>query len=278
MSYQTILVQLDGTARDTERMNAAVRIGGETSAHLVGLHVIHPFYPALGNFGDPAVGVMADMHRQYHEEAQQDAETIRANMEGAANAAGLPFEWRSVEGFAEDIVPVHARYADLCILGQDDPDASDPSAGRSLAIVTVMHAGRPVLVVPYVGSFESLGTNIMVGWNGSREAARAVQDALPLLKRARQVSVLSINPETRDHIAGADIAAALARHGVNTEAERTVSGDVAVGELLLSEASDLGADMIVVGGYGRSRLRELILGGVSQTLMEAMTVPVFMSH
>ena len=111
-----------------------------------------------------------------------------------------------------------------------------------------------------------------------REAARSVHDAMPLLKEANSVSVLSVNPQADNHIAGFDISAQLARHGVNTETVRTVSDDVSVGDLLLSEAADLGSDLIVMGGYGRSRLREFILGGVSQTLMSTMTVPVFMSH
>jgi len=278
MSYQTILVQLDGTGRDAARIAAAARIGAADGAHIVGLFVVHPFYPSLGNFGDPAVGVMADLHCQYQDEAKRGADAIHTEVEGVCKAAGLPFEWRCEEGFAEDIVPVHARYADLCIMGQPDPDKMEPSANQALPIVTVMNAGRPVLVIPYAGDHEALGTNVLIGWNGSREATRAAHDALPLLKKAAKVSVVSIDSGTRDHIAGFDISAALARHGVNAEAVRTVAGDVGVGEIILSEAADLGANLIVVGGYGHSRLRELILGGVSETLMNAMTVPVLMSH
>ena len=278
MSYQTILVQLDGTPRDKVRLDIAAQIGAPDRSHLVGLFVIHPFYPSLGTFGDPAAGVVADLQRQYREDAAKTAETVQAAAVKVASDADLPFEWRAVEGFAEDVVPVHARYADLNILGQPDPDSSEPGVNRSLAVLTVMNAGRPVLTVPYAGQFATLGENVLVAWNGSREAARSVHDAMPLLKVAKTVSVLSVNPQADNHIAGFDISAQLARHGVNTEAVRTVSDDVSVGDLLLSEAADLGSDLIVMGGYGRSRLREFILGGVSQTLMSTMTVPVFMSH
>ena len=182
--------------------------------------------------------------------------------------------------FAEDIVPVHARYADLTIMGQTDPepDAGDATPARGLQVQTATDSGRPLLIIPYAGDFKAPGRHMLIAWNGSREASRAVHDALPLLKRAERVSVLSISPPAEDHIAGFDISAQLARHGVNAEAKRNVSSDISAGDVLLSECADLGADMIVMGAYGHSRLREFILGGVSQHLLETMTVPVFMAH
>ena len=164
------------------------------------------------------------------------------------------------------------------IMGQSNPDEDVAPTTRTLPIHTVMDSGRPLLVVPYAGTFATVGKRVLVAWNGGREASRAVHDALPILEGAELVSVLSINPKGEDHFPGFDISVELARHGVKTEALRTVSGYVSVGDLLLSEAADLSVDMIVMGAYGHSRLREFILGGASQQLMDSMTVPVFMSH
>jgi nucleotide-binding universal stress UspA family protein len=137
-----------------------------------------------------------------------------------------------------------------------------------------------VLVVPRYGTFDTVGERVLVAWNGSREATRAVHDALPILKLATKVTVLSIDPErdTGDRIPSADIALHLARHGVAAEGTSTVGLDISVGDLLLSRAADLGADLIVMGAYGHSRMRELVLGGATRHILQHMTVPVLMSH
>ncbi len=145
-----------------------------------------------------------------------------------------------------------------------------------------MTSGRPVLVVPYIGPGKSVATHVLVGWNASREATRAVNDAIPLLQRAKKVTVLAVDPEggTEGHgeVPSADISLHLARHGIKVEAAQTVTGDIDVGDALLSRASDLGADLIVVGAYGHSRMREFILGGVTRHLLQHMTVPILISH
>ena len=123
---------------------------------------------------------------------------------------------------------------------------------------------------------------MLVAWNASREAARAVNDALPILQRAATVVILAVNPHggPRGHgeAPGADIALHLARHGVKAEAEWFQAEDLAVGEALLSRAADLSVDLVVMGAYGRTRVRELILGGATRAMLQAMTTPVFMSH
>jgi nucleotide-binding universal stress UspA family protein len=176
---------------------------------------------------------------------------------------------------------VHARYADLAIVGQLDPDNEAPGSPLSPADV-LLDSGRPALVVPYVGRFADVGQRVLIGWNASREAARAVNDALPLLARAAQVTVLAVNPRvgTMHHGAtpGADIAAHLARHGITVTVEIAHVTELDASDTLLNRAADLGADLIVTGAYGRSRMRELVLGGVTRDLLRRMTVPVFMSH
>jgi nucleotide-binding universal stress UspA family protein len=145
-----------------------------------------------------------------------------------------------------------------------------------------MGAGRPVLIVPYVGTFKTLGQRVLVAWNASREATRAVNDALPLLERASSVRVLSVNPRRgiagHGPIAGADMSLHLARHGVRVEAAAVNTDDVRVDDMLLSQAADAGADLIVMGAYGHSRLGEYVLGGATRHLLRQITVPVFMSH
>jgi nucleotide-binding universal stress UspA family protein len=143
-------------------------------------------------------------------------------------------------------------------------------------------SGRPILVVPYAGRFETVGRCVLIAWNVSREAARAVADAMPLLAAADVVTVLAVDPPPGPggdgDLPGADIALHLGRHGVEAQIERTVSADVPIGEVLLSRAADLGADLLVMGAYGHSRTRELLLGGATRSILASMTIPVLMSH
>jgi nucleotide-binding universal stress UspA family protein len=146
----------------------------------------------------------------------------------------------------------------------------------------LIDSGRPVLAIPYAGNFESIGQRVLVGWNASREASRAVHDALPLLAKAESTCVFLANPKrglaAHGEEPGADIARHLARHGLKVEVAKTVADDVADSALLLNHASDMGADLLVMGAYGHSRLREFILGGVTRSLLREMTVPVLLSH
>jgi len=279
MAYKTVLLHLDGGERDDMRLDMAMKLAAFDRAHLIALRIIPRLaYPVFGDYAFGAAAAVAEAERKYLDNAQEDAERLRERIERRAEQEGVAFEWRLEYGFAEDILPVHARYADLTIMGQTDPDTENAVQARGVPVQTVTVSGRPVLVVPYAGDFETLGKRPLIAWDGGREATRAVHDAMPFLKRAERVFVLSINPPSEDHIAGFDIAAQLARHGVNAEAMRTVASDVSTGDVLLSECASMGADMIVMGAYGHSRFREFVLGGVSQLVLETMTVPVFMAH
>jgi nucleotide-binding universal stress UspA family protein len=146
----------------------------------------------------------------------------------------------------------------------------------------VLESGRPVVVIPFIGAPQTIGKRVMVAWNASRESVRAVNDALPVLVQSDTVEVLAINPpagETGDgDIPCADICLHLARHGVNAVAESMQAADISVGDVLLSRAADRGVDLIVMGAYGHSRFREIVLSGVSRRLFNHMTVPVLFSH
>jgi nucleotide-binding universal stress UspA family protein len=173
--------------------------------------------------------------------------------------------------------PTQGSSADLTIVAQHEPSGGD---GRfaDLAEDVLVSSGRPLLMVPYIGAVDGIGERVIVAWNASREAARAVADAMPILDGAREVEVFIASDNDIGDLPGADIAAHLARHGIDVTVYETPANNVSIGDALLNRASETGADMIVMGGYGRSRFREFVLGGVTRHMLQHMTVPVLMSH
>jgi nucleotide-binding universal stress UspA family protein len=171
-----------------------------------------------------------------------------------------------------------ARYFDLAIIGQPKPEASQVES--LIAESTLFEAGRPVIMVPYVQKTPVKLDQVMVCWDGGASAARAVGDAMPLLKRARNIEIVIVASDRGKptEIEGTDVGRHLARHGLKVAVERIPGGDIDVGEALLSRAADLDADFMVMGGYGHSRLREFVLGGATRSILRSMTVPVLMSH
>ncbi|WP_179137056.1 universal stress protein [Candidatus Entotheonella palauensis] len=276
MAIKDLVVHVDSSQAVQKRLEAAIRIAQTHDAHLTGLYVIPTTdFPAFMEV--PSAFEAIQKVRQYR---QQEAETSRAAFEEATHRAGVSAEWRCAEGELTEKLGESARYSDLVILGQHNPDEHD--ANQGLADRLVLEVGRPCLVIPYIGARETLGQRVLVAWNARREAVRAVNDALPILQAADRAVVLSVNlaygEDGEGDIPSADICHHLARHGVKAEAETTVAKDIDVGSLLLSHAADMGADMIVMGAYGHSRFREMVLGGVSREMFRTMTVPVFMSH
>jgi nucleotide-binding universal stress UspA family protein len=275
MGLKDLLVVVDNDPACASRIDVARRLAEAHEAHLTGLHVMPRPVPLYSDI--PAPASVETMQRQ---ELEQAAGRAAALFETRTRGTAAPTEWRVVEGHPLDIVTVHGRHADLVVLGQGR-DLGEASADLStLPADLVLAAGRPVLVVPRYGTFRSVGAEVLVAWDASREATRAVHDALPLLCRARKVTVLSIDPEDtgEPRIAGGDVALHLARHGVPVQAATLSGADIAVGDLLLSYGADHGIDLIVMGAYGHTRFRELILGGATRRLLQSMTVPVFMSH
>ena len=279
MSYRDLLVVLDTDPSARVRIEIAAALAERFAAHLVGLYPL-PMPEAPRHFGyyDPAL--LNPFFEELRARARDAADKTRQTFEHIASRRGVSAEWQEIPEGADADPALHARYADLTILGQFDPDKPDTIRPRPEQVTLV--SGRPILVVPNVGNFADLGRRVVIGWNASREAARAVNDAMPLLTAAETVTVLLIDPREgpRAHgeLPGADISLHLARHGVKAEIERTVSADLPVGEVLLSRVADLGADLLVMGAYGHSRARELLLGGATRSLLRSMTLPVLMSH
>jgi nucleotide-binding universal stress UspA family protein len=249
------------------------------NAHLTGLCLgVEPPVPAtvLGMVPPEAIASQREWIRE-------QAEAAMADFRLAVEKAGVAGEGRIVQVLDFDAVDVfvqHARHADLIILGQQDPIDFLPLEPDFAADV-VMGCGRPAIIIPFIGAPPVLGQRVLVAWDGGREAARAVNDALPILERAHAVTVLSVNPDVtsdgkRD--AGADISLHLARHGVKVTAARTIARETSVGDVILADISDNSIDLLVMGAYGHSRLREWALGGVTRHILAHMTVPVFLSH
>jgi nucleotide-binding universal stress UspA family protein len=276
MGLKDLLVYVDGDPACESRVDVAASLAVQHEAHLTGLHAMGwPSFPGYVEVELPSN--FADEQRRLLDERARRAE---ARFHEWAGRHGIRAEWRVDEGDVIGTVKLHARYADLTVVGQGLDLKDAPGELAFLPEELALGVGRPVLVVPRYGTFERLGAHVLIAWNGSREATRAVHDAIPILTRATKVTVLSIDPEgeSRPRIPSADIALHLARHGIAAEAAATSSVDIGVGNALLSRAADLGADLIVMGAYGHSRMREMVLGGATRHLLQHMTVPVLMSH
>jgi nucleotide-binding universal stress UspA family protein len=283
MAIRDILLHLDESPRAGTRLAIACDLAARHAARLTALYTIAlPTAPLP--YGSPAGLVdaawIADMKKRWEQISREQSAKQLQIFEQRAAQHGLETEWRLVEDVASDAVTLHAQYADLAIVGQSHP--GEASVSFNLAATVMLASGRPVLVVPYAGDFSSVGRTVLIGWKATREAARAVNDAIPLLVKADTVKVLSINPERgldRDrHLPAVDMTVHLARHGIKAEATHTDAKEVSEGDILLNEAADMGADLIVVGGYGHSRARELFFSGVTRSLLSQMTVPVLFSH
>jgi len=273
--YQDMLVHLDDSHSCPDRLTAAVTLARALGARLTGLYIIPPpdLLPNAAAYVTPETIVAERL--AVKDRAEQQQELFRQ----AVAAVQLNSEWRCVAGEPSHQVNYHARFHDLVVIGQTDHQ--DPhSLGSSFVNHVVLGSGRPVLVIPYIGPRPTLGQRILVAWSGSREAVRAVYDALPLLALAPRVTLLTIASKsgTEAETSGVELCNYLVRRGIAANAVQLPADDVEVGDLLLNRAADEDFDLIVMGAYGHARLRELILGGSTRHLLECMTVPVLLSH
>jgi len=279
MSYKSILVHLDTSTHAQSRLELAVALAHRFHAKLTG--VFSAYVP-----DSPALFIMAGTASYYaeHERQRQERcaelkrlfhdELIRREVDG---------QWIAATGYPNEAMPPYARLADLVVAGQTDLNDPESFIAEQFVENLIMAAGRPVLLMPSSGSFADCGKHVLIAWDGSREATRALHDAIPFLSQAENVTVLTINADrdepTGQRVPGADIALTLARHGVKVEVREVIAERYAlVGEVLLSQAADLGCDLVVMGAYAHTRLRELVMGGATRTLLRSMTVPVLFSH
>jgi nucleotide-binding universal stress UspA family protein len=255
----------------------AISIAEKFDAHVLG--VAFAYEPVIP--GSVMGGIPPEFIETQRAESEKSARAAIARFEEAAKKAGVSSETRvlsaSVSSASDQLGRIGRRF-DLIVVGQ--PTREQPMPDEVIDEGVLFESGRPVIFVPYIQKAGVKLDNVMVCWDGGRAATRAIGDSLPFLTKAKQVEVVVVGskPPKSDEISGADIGQHLARHGLKVEVKRITSPDIDVGSTILSHAADSSADLIVMGGYGHSRLREFILGGATRGLLESMTVPVLMSH
>lgn len=280
MAYKTILVSLNEVTRVPQLVAAASELGRRFQAHVAGFYVVPAVqvYPSVGFEAAPQV---FEGNRTFFKD---NAEKVRTAFEGAMKRDGLSYDFHLSDArspvIADEVI-AQGRSADLIIVSATNPDEVT-GVERDFVEQVMMGAGRPVLVLPYQGEAKIDLTEVVLGWDGGREAARAAFDAMPILKQAKKVRVVRADPQKdpalRGAVAGADLAETLARHGVKAEAMGYPTDGMDAGQALVRCADDCGAGLIVMGAYAHSRLTEFIFGGATRFVLTRMNRPVLMSH
>lgn len=285
MAYPTILVHVDDSARAAERIRLTSYLANRVGGHVIGAAATGVSRFLYHSLPPDQHDATLTLHLNF---LREQARTALATFSALCDQGGTrTFETRIIDDDVGAGISLHARTADLIVLGQTTPDAKAGVADLPAYVIT--NAGRPVMLVPFAGHHATAGRRILVSWDGGREAARALQLALPLLKDADEVNIAVFEVAADEHRAGDAFAADprpwLARHGVQAsmtlhavDHQRRMNRRNQIGERLLSLAADVSADLLVMGGYGHSRIRESLLGGVTRTVLEEMTLPVLMAH
>jgi nucleotide-binding universal stress UspA family protein len=272
-----IVVNLSVGEKASPAGDYAVSVATSFDAHLAGIAFLYdPIVPVSG-----AGYIPAEVIETQERDNEAATKAALGRFTAASARAGVTAEpltlSASFAGVGEQFGRIARRF-DLSIVGQAEPETG--GVEEIIAESALFESGRPVIIVPYIQRGPLKLDRVMVCWDGSRAATRAIADAMPLLRRSGRVEVVIVANERgkKDEIEGADMGAHLARHGLNVEVNRTALGDIDVADVILSHAADAGSDFIVMGGYGHSRLREFLLGGVTRSIMRSMTAPVLMSH
>jgi nucleotide-binding universal stress UspA family protein len=280
MHLGTILVHLDHSKRCAARVGLAARLARTHDSHLVGL-VPTGLYDGVIPADAIPTGA-SDFIAESAEYLRQRAEIItRGFKDRIAGPGPLSYEVRLVDGESVDAVVHHGRASDLIIVGQTGREAPGDIVARSLPQQVMLRSGRPVLIVPGAGDFPEIGRNVLVAWDGTRESAVALRDALRLLDKTSRVTLVSLRkanePEDLGRLYLAQTIDWLLRYGIRATARQYMT-TIGVADSLLSCAASMGADLVVMGGYGHTRVRELVIGGVTHEILAHMTVPVLMAH
>ena len=280
MTVKTILVSMNDTGRAKELLTVASRLAQRFDAHVKGLYII----PAIEVYPTGGMQLSAQVFEGHRKFYLDHAEKMRELFEETMRRDAVLHEWFQKEitsPLIADGVVEHALEAGLVIVSQahkENANGLEPGFAEQV----IMESGRPVLVIPAYGTFEDVGHNVLAAWNGTRESARAVFDSLAVIKPGADITLAWLNPEddlpADEDLPGTEMAATLGRHGFNATAQAAPTGGLDTGDAFLSLASDLGSDMLVMGAYGHSRMREFVFGGTTRTILESMTLPVLMSH
>ena len=280
MGYKTILVSLNEVGRLPQLLAAATKLGRALGTHVSGLYVIPAVqvYPSVGFEAAPQV---FEGNRTFFKD---NAAKVREQFEAAMTKEGLAFDFHQVDSrtpIIADEVVAKGRCADVLVVSTTNPDEVT-GVERDFVEQVLMGVGRPVVVLPHQGEAKLSLDDVVVGWDVGREAARSTFDALPLLRAAKKVRVVRVDPQKdaslKASVPGADIAETLARHGVKVETQGYPTDGLDEGQALLRCADDVGAGLIVMGAYGHSRLAEFIFGGATRFVLSRLNRPVLMSH
>ena len=278
MAMKTILVYLPSVKITKNIMAAVANLAARSQAHVIGLHIS----PSAPLYGEYASEFPPDGLERLIEIGRKHAARVKQAFEENAKSHHLNYEWRYLDlsyGAGEEEIVTEARCADLVICAKSSDDSPDPWS--EFPETAVLQSGRPVLLLP-PGSKPQFGSHVVIAWNNTRESTRAVFDSLDLLRSAISVQAVTLVEDEDERpfavAAGARLIAALSRHGIPAKSEVSFAGNKSAGEILLSRLTDEGCDLLIMGGYSRSPLREMIFGGVSRVVLRETWVPTLVSH
>jgi len=276
MSFKDIQVHVNSNASCTNRLHVAASMAEKQNAHLTGVF-LRPRLHLPNYFSTDSTVWLSHVEADYEKEMNNNEGEARKIFDEVTSQYQVEATWQAAKGNVYSALTKEAGYADLLVLGQ--PNSHDEAnKSQDLTDHIVLTTGRPCLIVPYAGVFENVGKHPLIAWNGSRESNRALHDAMPLLEQAETVTVLLSETGISGDLPDTKIARHLARHDVKvmTKTMREKKRDTS--NAFLSYLVDDGHDLLVMGAYGHSKFRELILGGMTHEIMQTMTVPVLMSH
>lgn len=272
-----IVLNLTADKEGSRATEYAISVAGALDAHIAGIAFAFDPFDLVSHLGYIATDVVEEQWRDYKAEAQAALDRF-SKLASQAGVSAEPMMLKaSFAGVGERFGAIARRF-DLAVVDQANPDGS--TIEGMIIEGALFDSGRPVIIVPYVHRAPLKLDHVMICWDGSRPAARAIADSMPLLERAERIEVVIVVNERgkQDEVEGADIGQHLARHGLNVSIQRISHDKIDIADVLLSYAADSSADLVVMGGYGHSRLREFVLGGVTRSTMNSMTVPVLMAH
>jgi len=279
MDFKNLLIHLDHSSGCQNRLKTAFDLARTFDAELNGLFVV-PDY-VVPSYVEAQISV--DLITDVTEKAIARAKEKLAEYQKLADDSGVSMKSQVVEGQVIPILREHSKYADLMLLGQDQPGDPDNSS-YGLADALLFEGGCVCLVVPHSGKLAAPGKRVLLTWNASRESARALREAMPFLTRAESVVVLSSEPDdgndniARGHPHAQELSRFLESHGIDAISSGISDPDISASEAIIGQAADMNADLIVMGAYGHARLREIILGGVTRDLLKQSSVPLLLAH
>ena len=280
MTYKTILVCLTEKSSAEKLVNFATLVAEKFDAHLIGVHVAQEI--EMHSTISPYIS--SDLLDRMAENMREESKEYEKIFKACTGGKAMVSEWRPIKARADAVSEAlieHALPADLIIMAQPD-DQHDAQGQHELHRKLILGAGRPILVMPHFGTFETVGDKIILAWNGTRESARAAHDALPFMLTSKNVTILGVEGKNANEedlrLYGHDLAVSLARHGVKSNVSNYRKGEIAVSDELLNAVSDNGADLIVMGAYGHSRVYDFVLGAATSGILAHMTVPTLFAH